>query len=633
MTWWQKTPRNIAITCYDVMVAGASFVLALYLRWAEAMWEHAADYLWQGALAFAIVFLALVLQQRFYRRLWRYVSMKDISDLVRLVSIAAVLFYLGFFLLTRLELVPRSVPLIHWLLLIALLCAPRFLTRALHERGLKLPTSEQIPVLLIGVTQEAEMFIRESMRSAQFAYRVVGMIATDSKQVGSDIHGVRIYGHSGEIPTVLKKLARKGNSPQRLVIADSTMDGEQIREILAIADNHNLAMGRMPKLTDLMRGDRDKFDIKPIDVEDILGRPQTQLDKDAMAQMVADKVVFITGAGGSIGSELVRQIAAFTPKRLILFEQGEYNLYVIDRELQEHYPDIPREVILGDVRDKEYIASCIEGCAPDIVFHAAALKHVPLSEVNVEEAMLTNIVGTMHAADACVEAKIPMMVQISTDKAVNPTNVMGACKRAGEAYAQALGQQQDVTRFITVRFGNVLGSTGSVVPLFQTQLESGGPLTVTHEEMTRYFMTIREAVQLVIQAVAIGVQGDDNAPIFVLDMGEPIKIKELALQMIRLAGLRPHYDITIEYTGLRAGEKMHEELFYKDEPLEDTSHPSIYKARSRAGSYKVVRKQILQIEKAAGRRQRDMALALLKELVPDYVPDAMHEKMKEKAVS
>ena len=621
MMWQPKTLRNITITCYDVAASAASFIFALYLRWADAMWDHAAGYMVQGMTAFAGIMLVLILYRRFYRRLWRYVSMKDLMDLMRIVTIAIVVFYLAFFLITRLEMVPRSVPFMHWLLLIALLCAPRFLIRAVYERGLQLPAGEQIPVLLIGATQEAEIFIRESMRSAHFAYRVVGIVAMDAKQVGSDIHGARIYGHMGEIPTIVRKLARKDNNPQRLIITDSSMDGEQVRSLLAIADQHQLALGRMPKLTDLSRGDKGKFDIRPIDVEDILGRPQTRLDRNAMAGLIAEKTVFITGAGGSIGSELVRQIAVFAPEKLILFEQGEYNLYAMDRELQENYPDIPREVILGDVRDKDYVLQLMTHYQPDIVFHAAALKHVPLSEINIEEAMLTNIIGTMHVADACVEAKVPVMVQISTDKAVNPTNVMGACKRAGEAYAQALGQYQHHTRCITVRFGNVLGSTGSVVPLFQKQLERGGPLTLTHEEMTRYFMTIREAVQLVIQAAAIGQAGDDNAPIFVLDMGRPIKIKELAMQMIRLAGLRPEIDIAIEYTGLRAGEKLYEELFYKDEPLEDTAHPSIYKAQSRAVAWKTLRKQMVQIEKAAMKHQREASLSLLKELIPEYIPD------------
>lgn len=619
MKWQPRLLRNLFAIIHDTTMAGLSFVLALYMRWADEMWWHAEEYWWRGAILCSVILLGFVLITRLYRRLWRYVSLKDISTIVKISAASIAVFYALMFMTMRLEMLPRSVPLIHGMLLLSLLCAPRFLYRALHEKRLQLPTTQQVPVLLVGVTAEAELFIRESMRSPSFAYRVVGAVSTDDKHVGQSIHHVKVYGNITDIPAIIRKLRRKDSAPQRVIISDPQLDGTRIRDVLALADKEGVTLARMPKITDLTRGDKDKFEIKPIDVEDILGRPQARLDLDAMRAVVAGKVVLITGAGGSIGSELVRQIAGFAPKRIVLVENSEYNLYSIDREMAEDYAQIARKAVLADVRDADYIRQIFTEHQPHVVFHAAALKHVPLCEINIGEAILTNVVGTRHVADACVEHNVELMVQISTDKAVNPTNVMGACKRLAECYAQALGQDNPVTKFVTVRFGNVLGSTGSVVPLFQKQLEKGGPLTVTHKNMTRYFMTIREAVQLVIQAAALGCDKREQvAPIYVLDMGDPIRIEDLALQMIRLSGLRPHLDITIHYTGLRPGEKMHEELFYDNEELLQTEHEAIHLAQAQQHVLKTLAKKMDQLYKAAVRHDRDDVLAMLQAMVPEY---------------
>lgn len=613
--------QNTAFVLLDMALAGGSFLLALYLRWAGAMWVYAANYWHYGALLCAAIALFFILLTRLYRRLWRYVSLKDIYTLMKLTAATLVVFYALMFLSTRLDMLPRSIPVIHALLMMTLLCAPRFLYRALHEKRLQLPATQQVPVLLVGATPEAELFIRESVRSPSFAYRVVGIIASQPQLIGQNVHHVRVYGGVEDVPAIIRKLKRRGDSPQRIIIADPELEGEQIRRVMQLSESEGISLARMPRLTDLTRGDQSRFDIKPIDVEDVLGRPQAMLDQSAMQQVVAGKVVMITGAGGSIGSELVRQVAGFGPSHLLLLDHSEYHLYAIDREVQEQYPHLPREALLADVRDAKAINHLFSVHRPQVVFHAAALKHVPLCELNVEEAILTNIVGTRHVADACVRAGVLVCVQISTDKAVNPSNVMGACKRAGEGYAQALGQHQSATRFITVRFGNVLGSTGSVVPLFQHQLRQGGPLTVTHPDMTRYFMTIREAVQLVIQAAALGLaQTVHIAPIFVLDMGSPIRIEDLALQMIRLAGLRPHLDIQIRYTGLRPGEKLTEELFYDSEPLIETAHPAIHLAQAREVVLATLQEQMAQLEILASNREREALIQLLKLTVPEYQP-------------
>lgn len=621
MKWWPRHIQNIARVVLDMALAAGSFVLALYLRWADAMWLYAQDYWREGAALCAFIALGFILYTRLYRRLWRYVSLRDLQTIIKITIATLALFYATMFLFMRLEMLPRSVPAIHGMLLLMLLCAPRFLYRALHERRLQLPAVQQVPVLLAGATPEAELFIRESHRSPSFAYRVVGIIADDAALVGQNVHDVQVFGSLSSLPAVLRKLARRGDAPQRLIIADPALPVEAVRELVAQASVHGLALGRMPRLTDLTRSDQAMLEVRPIDVEDLLGRPQATLNWQSMRDVVQGKVVLITGAGGSIGSELVRQIAALAPARLVLLDQSEYLLYMIDREMRECFADVSRATELADIRDAAAIAHVFATWQPQVVFHAAALKHVPLCEQHVQEAILTNITGTRHVVDACAAHGVGVMVQISTDKAVNPTNVMGACKRLGECYAQAHGQQQPRTRFITVRFGNVLGSTGSVVPLFQHQLAQGGPLTVTHPDMTRYFMTIREAVQLVIQAAALGMaQSEQAAPIYVLDMGVPIRIEDLALQMIRLAGLRPGVDIQIVYTGLRPGEKITEELFYDSEPLLATPHPSIHLAQARSADLSVLQAKLDRLHDLARRYDTPALLGALKETLPEYQP-------------
>lgn len=623
MRFPHNAARNVFSAGYDSLAAGVTFVAALYLRWGEQMWQATQNYLLPGSMGAGVAMLIWLLYSRLYRRVWRYVSLKDITTMIRVCGATMLLFYGVFFLTTRLELLPRTVPLIHALLLIAVMIAPRVLSRIWHERRLMLPASQQIPVLLIGATDEAETFIRESMRHRDFPYRVVGLVCDNSKSVGRTIHHVKIYGELNDIPAVLRKLRRQDNAAQRLILATDHLEGATLSELLRMADNESITLSRMPRLSDLSRQREGSLhDVKPIEVEDLLGRAQVKLDLAAMQQLVAGKVVLITGAGGSIGSELMRQIASFAPRRLVCLEQNEYALYRIERELAETFGDVARRAVLGDIRDAAFMRQLMQQHRPQIVFHAAALKHVPLCEMNVSEAVLTNVIGTQYVADACIEAGAELMVQISTDKAVNPTNVMGACKRIGESYAQALGQSQQATRFVTVRFGNVLGSTGSVVPLFQQQLERGGPLTVTHPEMTRYFMTIREAVRLVIQAAAL-TSRSQSAPIYVLEMGTPVKIDDLARQMIRLAGLRPDQDIAIQYTGLRAGEKLHEELFYESEALQPTQHGSILLAAARDVQLKPLAKQLVQLQKQAEKHDDAALRPLLKALVPEYHYDAM----------
>jgi FlaA1/EpsC-like NDP-sugar epimerase len=535
-------------------------------------------------------------------------------------------FALLMFTLTRLEGMPRSVLFINWMLLSFMLGGPRFLYRALADRTLRfnlsLTEGQKIPVLLIGASDQAEQFIRNIARDSQSPYRVVGLVDNDPKQRGRTIHRIRIYGDTSALPLIVRKLERKGIRPQKIILADDHVPGTSVRHLLEVADELGIPLARLPRLSEFKHGLNDRSEVRPIAVEDLLGRAQNVLDRESMRVFVEGKKVLVTGAGGTIGGELTRQIACFRPSHLILIEVSEFNLYHIDREIRAAFPDVPLTIVLCDVRDVRHIDVVFRTHKPNVVFHAAAIKHVPMAECNVAETILTNVFGTRNIAEACQKHLTEVMVMISTDKAVNPGNVMGATKKLAESFCQALGNMErsiGKTKFITVRFGNVLGSTGSVVPLFQEQLRRGGPLTVTHQDITRYFMTVREAVELVLQAAVLGVGLPDRQEcIFVLDMGQPVRIYDLAVQMIKLAGLRPGEDIKIEFTGLRPGEKLFEELFHFAESVVKTSHDSISLASPRFTDMNALRKGLDTLYVYCAERKTDEALALLKQLVPEF---------------
>ena len=612
---------------HDVIMATMSFPLSLYLRVGDGAFLLAADYLMPGTIAFAMVAAVVFRRCRLYRGVWRYASMNDMLAIVKAVSLTVLLFLPLLFLLTRMEDVPRSLPFLNWLILVLLLGGPRFAYRLFKDRDVNLmferTTHVRVPILLIGAGDATELFIRQQHRDTDSPYRVVGVVDHKGTRIGREIHGVPVLGGIDEIEAlVTNKTETPGwTRPQRLVLTNEKLDGAQVRDLLVIAERLGLTLARLPKAGRLS-GVEEQITVQPIAVEDVLGRSQTVLDRLPLSQLVKGRQILVTGAGGSIGAELVRQIAELAPAGISLFDNGEFALYQIDLELAERYPDLARTAILGDIRDRLRVSDVLEHEKPEVVFHAAALKHVPMVEANPMEGVLTNAVGTRNVADACLATDVKLMVQISTDKVVDPSSVMGATKRLAESYCQALdiaGKNLGGTKFVTVRFGNVLGSTGSVIPLFQRQLAAGGPLTVTHPDVTRYFMTIREAVELVLLASALGLR-DTNASgkIFVLDMGEPVKILDLARQVIRLAGHKPDEDIKIKITGLRPGEKLKETLLHSAEELMSADADGLMLAAPRVADQVTLSNALDELEKAARNRQHAQTLALIHTLVPEY---------------
>ncbi len=621
------TSRAFATFGHDVVMAALSFLLSFYLRVGSDIFHYSPSLLATYDLAFAATAAVIFRVSGLYRGIWRFASLPDLLALLRAVTLIILIFFPVMFIVTRLQDMPRSLVGINWLLLMAMLGAPRFAYRVLKDRGLdhvfETASYAPVPILLIGAREGADLFIRAIGRDPRRPYRVVGILADGTSRVGRDIGGVGVLGTFDEVADVVASLTKTDNRPQRLIVCQE-LSRTQARQLFDFSAEAGIPLARVPRLTDFrVTRDDDMQRIEPVAIEDLLGRPQTVLDRDSMRALIAGRRVLVTGAGGTIGGELSRQIASYGPAKLALLDNGEYALYSIDQEIKERFPDIPRQAIIADVRERRRIDDVMAAERPELVFHAAALKHVPMVEANPAEGLMTNVIGTRNVAESCRAHGVTAMVMISTDKAVNPANVMGASKRLAESICQALdiveARRDRGTRYVTVRFGNVLGSTGSVVPLFQRQLAAGGPLTVTHPDIQRFFMTVREAVELVLQASTLA--GGENAArgkIFVLDMGEPVKIADLASQMIRLAGKRPGTDIKIEFVGLRPGEKLYEELFYANETLLPTKVSGIRLAAPRTSDYAMLARALDEFAEQLREGREDRAIALLGSLVPEF---------------
>jgi len=511
----------------------------------------------------------------FYNRWWRYVSTRDMWSAVRGVTVASLVASLVVYFASPVEQIrlPRSVAIMDWLLLLAFVAGSRLLARTVMER----PAARGIvargkEVIVVGAGDAAQLVLKEMLKAPALGYTPIGLIDDDQRKRNLRLHGVRVLGASGELPRILRE-----QHPDEVLIAIPSASGEVRQKVVNMAREAGVPVKTLPGLHELISGDLDLAgQIRPVQVEDVLGREPVEIDLPSVASYLRDETVLVTGAGGSIGSELCRQISRIGCRRLILVDLAETPLFEIERELVDERGFTACVAVLADVGNRAKMRQIFDRYRPGVVFHAAAYKHVPLMEANPLESVRNNALVTKVVADVAVEAGASRFVLVSTDKAVNPKTVMGQSKALCEWIVEAYGREDEVTtRFVGVRFGNVLGSSGSVIPIFRRQIERGGPVTVTHPEMTRFFMTIPEAVSLVVQAGAIGGRGE----IFVLDMGEPVKIVELARNMILLSGKEPDRDIDIEFVGVRPGEKLHEELWSEDEIVSETRHSKIMRVR------------------------------------------------------
>jgi len=541
-----------------------------------------------------------------YRGVWRFASLPDLLRIVKAVAAGTAIVAVVTFLLTRLELVPRTVLLFFPLLLIFLLGAPRLIYRMFKDRYLS--TTMDQKVLVVGAGAAGEMLVRDLLRNSPRTYQPVAFIDDNPFKHGREIRGIRVIGNTDIIPDAVRKWG-----VDLILLALPSATTHQMQRIVSICEQAGVPFRTLPMMQDLVSGNVSSRELREVEIGDLLGREPIMLDWDALYDNLSGKSILVTGGGGSIGSELCRQIARLRPDCLVLLENSEFNLYQVDMNLRREFPELNLHPCLGDVTDVVRVEKIMEDFKPQVIFHAAAYKHVPLLESQVREAVRNNILGTKQMALAADKYGCETFVQVSTDKAVNPSNVMGSCKRVAEIFCQAINERSE-TRYITVRFGNVLGSAGSVVPLFKKQIAEGGPVTVTDPDVTRYFMTISEASQLIMQAGVMGRGGE----IYVLDMGEPIKIAYLAEQMIRLSGRKLGEDIEIVYTGLRPGEKLFEELFHKEENLKDTVHSKILLARSRQVDWECINRDIERMGECVHSYDVEGLESLLLQLVPEH---------------
>jgi FlaA1/EpsC-like NDP-sugar epimerase len=513
---------------------------------------------------------------RFYDRWWRYVSIRDMWSAVRGVTAASLVASLTVYFFSPVAQVrlPRSVAIMDWLLLLGLVCGTRLLARSVIERPGTGLVARGKEVLIVGAGDAGQLVIREMQRNRQLGYTPIGLIDDDPRKKNLRIHGVRVLGTTDDLAHVLRD-----NRPDEVILAIPSASGEMRQRIVNVTRVGNVPVKTLPGLYELIADDNNlATQLRPVQVEDVLGREPVEVDLESTAAYLKGATVLVTGAGGSIGSELCRQIARVGPQRLVLVDQGETALFEIERELVDERGFAACIPVLADCKSRGKMQQVFERYQPAVVFHAAAYKHVPLMEANPLESVRNNALATRLMAEVAVEAGTERFVLVSTDKAVNPKTVMGQSKALCEWIVEAYGARDDIrTRFVAVRFGNVLGSSGSVIPIFRRQIAKGGPVTVTHPDMTRYFMTIPEAASLVVQAGAIGGRGD----VFVLDMGEPVRILDLAMQMIRLSGKEPERDIDVDIVGTRPGEKLHEELWGEGEAAVATQHPKIMRVSGR----------------------------------------------------
>jgi O-antigen biosynthesis protein WbqV len=638
--------RSFLLYALDLLLSGIALIAATVFRFGgnAAQYLQVDEPVFVAAPVFVVICAVVFPLIGLYERNWRYTSIPDLIPIIKAVVLSSLIFISLMFLFTRLNSIPRSVIGLEIFILVFLLVAVR-LTFRFDEfkpsfvstfKKVKFDPVKSLPILLVGVGNGADHYLRALQRDPNSTYIPVGLLESTPSQRGVLMRGVPVLGTLDDFEAVMRDLESRNRRPRHLIFTESLsrFPKGSVEKLLAHADKCGMAISRLPIPTELRNPwSETRIELRPIELTDLLERPQAALDRGALLRLIRGRRVLITGAGGSIGSELTLQIAGLEPAELVLIENNELNLYTIDLELQEKFPGVARIGYLCNIREPGRVDAIFECHRPQLVFHAAALKHVPIVEANPCEGILTNAVGTMNIAEAAKRTSVLAMVMISSDKVVNSTSVMGMTKRLAELYCQALDiesiENQSGPRFMTVRFGNVLGSSGSLIPLFKRQLARGGPLTVTHPEMRRFFMTIREAVELTLQASAFGLERQlGQGEIFVLDMGQPIKIIDIARRMIRLAGYTPDKEIKIEIVGSRPGEKLYEELFDHAEHKVDSPIPGVLGAVPSAIPIRVLRGAFDRLRHCAEKGDVANLFHQACELMPNYAPSDAKPHLK-----
>lgn len=608
-------PRRLLVFCLDIMLIAVALCGAFLLRFD---FRIPAEFLplFKSALLVALIVKPLVfITSGLYRSIWKYASLQDGIEILKVVTVSSALSSFLLLYLHHFALYPRSVFILDWFLLLGLVVGSRLIWRVFREIVV-LPRLQQpgSPTLIVGAGEAGSLLLRDIRRQQPSAFQVIGFVSDNVSKNGMKLDGVAVLGTTRQLPELITQY-----QIQEVIIAIPSVRSVEVREIVKICEHCRVNFKILPAISDIIEGKLSVSQIKEVAAEDLLGRDEVSLDKGGIRSYLAGKRVLVTGAAGSIGSEICRQVARFEPAKLILLDSAETPLFEIELELAADFPDLRLVPYLADIRQRCRLDFLFETFQPEVVFHAAAYKHVPMMEYNPVEAVSNNVAGTRLLAETAQRFGVTQFVMISTDKAVNPTNIMGASKRVAECFVQALACQS-TTKFTTVRFGNVLGSSGSAIPRFMEQIKAGGPVTVTHPEIIRYFMTVAEATQLVLQAGCLGSGGE----IFLLDMGEPVKISDLAEELIRLAGFTPHEEIKIVYTGLRPGEKLFEELLIAGEGIKPTSHQKIKVLDPVYADLQEISRQLDALNAAAVSCDIARVVALLHGLVPEFMPQHNH---------
>jgi len=608
--------RTMILMLIDAMLINLAAFGSFYLRFEGGIPLDYYQIYYHTAIGGTILYLVVFYVFGLYNRLWQYASTGELLSIIYAVTVGtggtvAVVYLYGLSMADSLSYIrmPHTAAVLLWLSMVFLIGGSRFIWRILQENTFErhVPGSQK-QVLIVGAGDAGVLAARELKNRNYREGRPIGFIDDDHSKQKLQLLGIPVLGTRRDMERIVK-----GHNIDEVLIAMPSASGESVREIVQISEKLGVELKIMPGVYDIISGDINVNPIRQVQVEDLLGRDPVSVDLESVAGYVSGETVFVTGAGGSIGSEICRQIAKFNPGKLVLLGHGENSIFDIEQELRAEHPGIDYVTEILDIKDREKVSLIFERYKPCVVFHAAAHKHVPLMERNPEEAMKNNVIGTQNLAEAADKVNVKTFVSISTDKAVNPTSVMGATKRTAEMIIQSLDLRSN-TKFVAVRFGNVLGSRGSVIPTFKRQIAQGGPVTVTHPDMVRYFMTIPEAAQLVIQAGAMAKGGE----IFILDMGKPVKIVDLAKDLIRLSGFEPDIDIKIQFTGIRPGEKLYEELLTAEEGVTSTKHSRIFIAKPNGINVELLDKLTYKVRERGSYLTRDEVIELLQTVIPTF---------------